>query len=120
MKDFEDIPEPLIEVPIDLNAVEKSLHISKESPLATDASTLACDKIKTEPLTVECMRNNEQVLMNNDNLTTDNDIKEEKPEYVEYNGGKAVETEEKCKITGVSLDKFSEGPNIDPTHEEQR
>lgn len=107
VKDFENIPEPLIELPIDFNTVEKSPLGTKESPLATAESPLSAGEIKTEPLTVECMPKARE-LMNVDNLPSDNDIKEEKPEYVDYNSTSSANTEKIGVTTDLTIELLPE------------
>lgn len=110
-KNFEDIPEPLLEVPIDLKSVEKSTILTKESPLAAAENALTVNEIKTEPMTVEGTLNVEESMQNN-NLTSDNDIKEEKPEYIDYNTSNTPCTVE---IVGKSIEELPKEPLIDAT-----
>lgn len=112
-KDFEDIPEPLLEVPIDLH----NTILTKESPLAAVESPLVVNEIKTEPMTVE-YTTNEDDSRQNDNLTIDNDIKEEKPEYIDYkNTATTSSTEESI---GKSIEELPKEPLIDATNDDDR
>ena len=95
-KDFVDIPEPLIEVPIDFITIEKGTVITKNSPIATSSEFTMAIEIKTDPTLLECSPNIDET-MTNDKLQV-NVIKDEKPESVEenteskYNGNDKLST----------------------------
>ena len=76
--DFGDIPEPLIEVPIDLIPIEKITLITRNSPI-----TAMAIEIKTDPTLLQCTPNIDEI-MNNHKMQV-NEIKDEKPESVEEN-----------------------------------
>ncbi|KAM7364205.1 uncharacterized protein ACRADG_000794 [Cochliomyia hominivorax] len=113
IKDFDNIPEPLIEVPIDLNSVDKDTISTKESPLATVENHLAEDEIKTEPVTAECVSKSDE-LMPVASIT--NEIKEEQPEYGDYE--KKVEKNEKS--SSLNIEEVHKEPLIDTTHDDER
>ena len=116
-KDFEDIPEPLIEVPIDLIPIEKSPLQTKDSPIATNSVSLIANDIKTEPAVLDCTQNSDET-MNNDKLQT-NDIKEEKPELLEENT--EPKSNEKDKVLTLRKDHDEQRDLADdPTYEEER
>ena len=116
-KDFEDIPEPLIEVPIDLIPIEKSALQTKDSPIATNSVSLIANDIKTEPALLDCIPNSDET-MNDDKLQT-NDIKEEKPELLVENTDPKLNEKEKVLTLAKDHDEQKDLAD-DPTYEEER
>lgn len=116
IKNFEDIPEPLIEVPIDFIPAAKSPLPIKESPIATNFESLKVNDIKIEPAPVESTWNADENII--ENTLHNNDIKEEKPDVLDDHT--ETKSSEKGKISTLINYQEQKDLSDDPTYEEER
>lgn len=110
-KDFEDIPEPLLEVPIDFVPVEKSVLTGKAS--RGSSSPLGVSEIKSEPWTDN---NANEEFIQIQPSTESSEVKQENTEHIDN-------TDNESATPAINLNQISLSTDIttaDPTYEEER